>query len=312
MSTAFRNFFIVFIIFLLIFGIVAWQIVVPWIDENLLSDNDTEETSEVSEDASQSDVSDAGTEEQDGRKVSIAFVGMADKDYLADIFFIRIDEEKGVYLTTDIPFDTKVDNGGKYAPLYSYLYLRSPKEIMQTVPYLVGYDVDYYAVFDFAGLYEIISKLGSVSVTLENEIRVYNPDFMDEIQEYLDNDEPVPEAFYNVYGPGNVRVDDENLQIIWNYSENEGKNDFTLKNRIYEATFYALTKQSDLGADLSRFESIVSKSVATSLGSEAFEKYGDIMFANSHTFKNNGSLRILYIKSYAKMVEEIRAAMGDY
>lgn len=312
LSTAFRNFLIVFLLFLVIFGLLAWEVVVPYINTELLSDvdkgGDSEESVVTEESEVSNDIIDTGRD----RVVSIALIGMADEDYLADIFFIRIDEEKGIYLTTSIPYDAKVDNGGRSAPLYSYMYMRSIEDIVATVPYLVGYEIDYYAVFDYEGVYRIIREMGTVSVYFNREVKVYNPDFMDEIQEYLDNDEPVPDAYYDVYGPGDANVNVNNLEALWQYEPQQDDTDFSVKNSIYEAAFYALTKKSSLGANSEKYLGIMNKALSTTMDSEAFEEYGDIMFANGYLFKGNYSKKLSYNQTFTKMISKIREAMGDY
>lgn len=312
MSTAFRNFLIVFLLFLVIFGLVAWKVVVPYIDTELLSKVDKGEQNEESFVTEESDTSGEIIETGRNRDVSIAFVGMANEDYLAEIFFIRIDEEKGIYLTTSIPYDTKVDNGGKSAPLYSYMYMRSIEDILETVPYLVGYEIDYYAVFDYAGIYNIIKEIGTVSVSFDHEVKVYNHEFMDEIQECLDNEEIVPDAYYNVFGPGSANVSVNDLEALWEYEPQDNDTDFSVKNSIYESAFYALTKKSSLGANSEKFLDIMSKALSTTMDSEAFEKYGDIMFANGYLFKGNYSKKVLYNQTFTKMISKIREALGDY
>ena len=235
MSTAFRNFLIIFLIFLVVFGLVAWKVVVPYIDDVLLSETEKGGDAETSDVGEESDTSDVIIDSGRDRKVSLAFVGMANNEHIANIFFVRIDEKKGIYLTASVPFDAQVDNGGKSAPLYSYLYMRSTEDIMQTVPYLVGYEIDYYAAFDYSGLYEIVKELGTVTVSFPTAVKVYNPDFMDEIQDYLENDEPVPDAYYDTYGPGDANIDYKALELIWEYSPEGNDKDYTIKCSIYES-----------------------------------------------------------------------------
>lgn len=312
LSTAFRNFLIVFIIFLVAFGLVAWKVVVPYINTELLGEVDRGDDTDESEVTEESEVSNDIIESGRNRDVSIAFVGMANEDHLANIFFIRIDESKGIYLTTSIPYDTKVDNNGRSAPLYSYMYMRSNEDIVATIPYLVGYEIDYYAVFDYDGLYSIIKELGTVSVSFDTEVKVYNPDFMDEIQECLDNDEIVPDAYYNTFGPGSANVSASDLEALWEYEPNDNDTDFSVKCSIYESAFYALTKKSALGANSEKYLDIMNGALATTLGTEAFEEYGDIMFANGYLFKGNYSKKMLYNQTFTKMISKIREAMGDY
>lgn len=312
MSTAIRNFLIVFLLFLVIFGLVAWKVAVPYIDEVLLGEVDKgteEDTSQVLE---ESEVSGDVIESGRNRKLSLAFIGMANKEHIANIFFVRIDEEKGIYLTTSIPYDAAVDNGGKSAPLYSYLYMRTPEEIMNTVPYLVGYDIDYYAAFDYSGLYEAVNELGTVSVSLPVEIKVYNPDFMEEIQEYLDNGTDVPDAYYEKYGPGDANISADVLAMIWEYSSEGNDTDYSVKNSVCEAVFLAITKKSSLATDSEKYLDIMNGAISTTMGTEAFEEYGDIMFANGYLFKGNGSKKVLYNQTFSKMIVKIREAMGEY
>lgn len=312
MSTAFRNFLIVFLLFLVAFGLVAWKVVVPYINTELLGEVDRGEDNEESQLVEESDTSDTVIESGRNRDISIALIGMANEDYLADIFFIRIDEEKGIYLTTSIPYDTKVDNNGRSAPLYSYMYMRSIEDIVATVPYLVGYEIDYYAVFDYDGIRRIIKEMGTISVSFDTEVKVYNPDFMEEIQECLDNDEIVPDAYYDVYGPGSANVNVNNLEALWEYEPNDNDTDFSVKNSICESAFYALTKKSSLGTSSEKFLGIMGEALSTTMDSEAFEEYGDIMFANGYLFKGNYSKKLLYNQTFTKMISKIREAMGDY
>ncbi len=312
MSAAFRNFLIVFLLFLVIFGLLAWKVVVPYIDEVLLGEVNKGGDEEVSGVIAGPETSDDVIVSDRNRVVNIALVGMADEAHIADIFFIHIDEKKGVYFTTNVPFDTVVDNGGKTSPLYSYLRLRTPAEIMETVPYLVGYEMDYYGVFNYSGLRAIIEELGSITVSFDTEIKVYNPDFRDEVQSYLDRGEPVPDAYYDTFGPGDANVDVEHLEDIWNYESFDSEHDLSLKNSLFESAFYALTKRTALATDQEKYLDLMNTASSTTLGSEAFEEYSDIMFANGYLFKGNYSKKMLYNQSYSKMIVKIREALGDY
>lgn len=311
MSAAFRNFLIVFLLFLVIFGLLAWKVVVPYIDTELLGKIDKDGEEDTSQIVDGPEISDDGIISDRKREVNIAFVGMADDKHLADIFFIRIDEKKGVYFTTNIPYNTVVDNGGKTAPLYSYLRLHTPAEIMETVPYLVGYEVDYYAVFDQNGIRAIIEELGSITVSFETEVKVYNPDFIDEVNSYLDRGEPVPEAYYDTFGPGDANVDAAHFTDIWNY-KTEDETDYSIKNSLCESAFYALTKRTSLATDSEKYLDLMNTALSTTLGSEAFEEYSDIMFANGYLFKGNYSKKMLYNQTFSKMIVKIREALGDY
>ena len=312
MSTAIRNFLIVFLLFLVIFGLVAWKVAVPYIDEVLLGESNKGTDVEVSQVIEESETSGDSVETGRNRKLSLAFIGMANKEHVASIFFVRIDEEKGIYLTASIPYDAPVANGGKSAPLYSYLYMRTPEDIMNTVPYLVGYDIDYYAAFDYSGLYEVVKELGTVTVSLPTAIKVYNPDFMDEIQDYLDKDEPVPDAYCDIYGPGDANISHEVLSMIWDYNPENNENDYTIKNSLYESVFLALTKKTSLATNSEKYLEIMNNAMSTTMGTEAFEEYGDIMFANGYLFKGNGSKSIVYNQTFSKMIVKIREAMGEY
>ena len=312
MSAAFRNFLIIFLLFLLIFGLLAWKVVVPYIDTVLLGKVEKGGDDEISQVIDVSDTSDEVIDSGRERVVNIAFVGMANNEHLADVFFIHIDEKKGIYFTTSVPYNTVVDNSGKTAPLYSYLYLRTPEEIMETVPYLVGYEIDYYAVFDYSGLYALLEELGSVTVLFETEVKVYNPDFLDEVQSYLDSGETVPDAYYDTFGPGNANVDAAHLELLWNYQVNSNDTDYSIKNSIYESVFYALTKRTSLATDSEKYLKLMNTALTTTLGSEAFDEYSDIMFANGYLFKGNYSKKMLYNQTYSKMIVRIREALGDY
>lgn len=312
MSTAIRNFLIVFLLFLVIFGLVAWKVAVPYINESLLGEIDKGADNENSQLAEESENSGDIIETGKNRKLSVAFVGMANKEHVASIFFVRIDEEKGIYLTSSIPYDAPIANGGKAVPLYSYLYMRTPEDILNTVPYLVGYDIDYYAAFDYSGLYEVVKALGTVTVSLPTAIKVYNPDFMDEIQDYLAKDEPVPDAYCETYGPGDANISCEVLNMIWEYNPEGDETDYTIKNCLYESVFLAITKKTSLATNSEKYLEIMNSAISTTMGTEAFEEYGDLMFANGYLFKGNGSKRVLYNQTFSKMIVKIREAMGEY
>jgi len=312
LSAAFRNFLIVFLLFLVIFGLLAWKVVVPYIDDVLLGQIDKGGDEETSQTFDGQDTSGDTVVSDRNRVVNFAFIGMANSEHIADIFFVHIDEKKGIYFTTNVPYDTVVDNGGKTAPLYSYLRLRTPAEIIETVPYLVGYDIDYYAVFDFGGLRALVEEMGSITVSFETEVKVYNPDFIDEVQSYLDRGEPVPDAYYDTFGPGDANVDAEHLEAIWNYEVSDDDTDYSLKNSLYDSVFYALTKRTSLATDSEKYLDLMNTAVSTTLGSEAFEEYSDIMFANGYLFKGNYSKKMLYNQSFSKMIVKIREALGDY
>lgn len=309
-STAFRNFLIVFIIGLLGFGLLAWKVVVPYIDTELLGDISDGGPVHESADPSESDVSGDVSQDVRRRTVNIALIGKASDDYIAGIFFIHIDEEKGVYLTVNVPHDTVVNNAGHSVVLYSYLFGVGAAEMMQTVPYLVGYPVDYYAVFDYNGIEAILKRMGNVKMTLSTMVRVLNTaEFADEIQDYLDRGEEVPDAYYEVFEPGTVTLNKDNLYKFWNYEPGGNAGDFTVKDEVCAAVFRSLTSCSSLGADGNGFLELMAYAAEATLGSEAFTEYGDIMFANGYLLK---SVPVAYDQGYTSMVKKIREAVSDY
>ena len=90
MSTAIRNFLIVFLLFLVIFGLVAWKVAVPYIDEVLLGESDKGTDVDVSQVIEESETSGDSVETGRNRKLSLAFIGMANKEHVASIFFVEI------------------------------------------------------------------------------------------------------------------------------------------------------------------------------------------------------------------------------
>ncbi|MBR4852116.1 MAG: hypothetical protein IKV01_00785, partial [Clostridia bacterium] len=98
----------------------------------------------------------------------------------------------------------------------------------------------------------------------------------------------------------------------WDYNPENNENDYTIKNSLYESVFLALTKKTSLATNSEKYLEIMNNAMSTTMGTEAFEEYGDIMFANGYLFKGNGSKSIVYNQTFSKMIVKIREAMGEY
>lgn len=192
MSSAFRNFFITFVICLLVFGFLGLQFVYPWASEKFNFDDmgenssqapDEDVSNDTSEDTSSPTNNTHDSEFDENGDVFTAVVMCVDSEgkTLSCAFIdINAKSKKSVYCS--IPTSTKVENEiGVLVPFGDLIRTLTPDEICQVVSAMTGIEAKYCLRFDREGIKTIADLMPGSSIALNKDevINIRNPEYED-------------------------------------------------------------------------------------------------------------------------------------
>ncbi len=201
MTSAFKNFFITFIICLLVFGFLGFQYAYPWlqsfIDFSDMGKDTSEEVSEevsgdVSEESSVPVIEDNYDENGD---IFTAVILCADSHNRAlNIAFIDANGKTKQYIYCPILSSVKSTNEiGVNVPVGDLFSTMEPTEIAQCVSAMTGIQTDYCLRFSRDDLAIIASMIPGASVTLNEDITFINPGYKDYVPQA---GVPYPDDYY--------------------------------------------------------------------------------------------------------------------
>ena len=185
MSKGFRNFFITFILALIVFGFLAYKMVPAAVDFFLPSESGSESTtsdvsgteSDTSEVTSTPDVSLPPVEEIKGTTFTTLLLG---KDMYGNIdaaMLLKVNKETKTYLIVSIPTDMQLQIDGVNQKLKTLLRSRDIGFFTEKIYAITGLKIDYYAVFDVNGLIKAVDSLGSkLSYNIPRDMHYEDPD----------------------------------------------------------------------------------------------------------------------------------------
>ena len=280
MSSAFRNFFITFAIFLLIFGLVGWKLVYPAVADLVgLTGPGGIESGDESGDESEDTTSPGPINpNDDGDTFTAVIVGRAPDGLVASVIYLRINENTKRFTYCFIPPETQVGNSvGVDVPLKYLLPQLTGNDIMRKVSALTGMKVDYYINLGPEELEAVVSRLNEGKVFYSREIKFINPDFA-ELYDALSPGEPVPEEYYIVIPQGNNEMTTDLVHNIMIYNpRTDGTEYHVLIKELYEEVFLQFFVDSGTKKNSSALFSLLNE-VETNITPAVLDEYMDLIF----------------------------------
>lgn len=317
MTSAFKNFFITFIICLTVFGIVGFKYILPELATTVKGlFFDTEESSsqpEESKDGTE-DVSDTTSDEtpivpnydENGRIFTAVVLAVDSQNRAVDIVFIDANGKTKQYLYCPISPSTKTTNDiGVNVPVGDLFATLSLEEIAQCVSSMTGIQVDYCLKFTRDDLVNISSRMAGPYVKLGDDevVIMQNPEYEDFIPE---EGQEYPDDYYiTITNLDNNRVNlnatvSGKSQLEWLLEYNP-KTDGSEYNHYYSLINKALIQQYlDTEGDLS----VVINNCETNLSLEEANRLRDEIYAYNDYTRHEFD----YPSNWEKAVKEFQAA----
>lgn len=184
MAASLRNFFITFILSLLLFGGLAYAyygdlesvLPLPGNESNVSETDVSQETSDTSETSSRPPVVDPGDNGDGLGAINGLIVTKNAKGDVLSAQFLRINSENRRVISCDLSLQAGLYNEvGALVPLSDYLRLYSIGQAKQTICALTGYAADFYLVVTPDAIKSMVSNLEGVSLPLRQACRYPNP-----------------------------------------------------------------------------------------------------------------------------------------
>ena len=164
MKYSIRNFFLVFLMSIVIFSVIA-VFVVRYADgvmDGLPANRNTDDPNNpVYSLTSEDPLTDPQTKSND--TVTFLISGTDEMEGWADaLLLVRIDRETSLYTTVMIPANMRLFVGGSDRAIGSLITLDSPRFLKQKVGAITGIEVDHHINLDLQGFADLIDLVGGV------------------------------------------------------------------------------------------------------------------------------------------------------
>ncbi len=328
MASAFKNFFITFVICLLVFGFLGFtygktllnSFRMIDIDEQPDSSEDTSQTEseDTSSDVSQPEVSKpeepSNIVNPDG-DIFTAIVMLVDNtNRPIEMVFIDANAQTEKFIYCPIPVKTKVTNAiGVSMSADDLFSTLSDKEVLQCVSAMTGIETDYCLRFNRESLITVAEQIPGASVELNESITFVNPKY----EEYVpEPNTPFPDDYEifisNLDGRVllNERLNDKSkIQWLLEYApEGVELDDY---NTIYSAIGKALIRQFFEKEGSTKSSAVLSKIIKSCQTNLTVDKAGSHM--NSiFSYDDFDKREIPYPASRESAVKTLRAADGRF
>ncbi len=318
MSSAFKNFFITFMVCLLVFGFVGFKFVYPLLTD-VLSVDGGEESSDVSGSLSDAgDVSDTSESDTSGPVDSVF-----DPD--GDVFtcVITCEDNSGRVLASAfvdsnamtkrfvycrIPVNTSVYNqAGVLVPIADMFSKNSSTAVPDAATAMTGIETDYYLAVTRNTLPTLVSLMSGAYYDLNFDIKYVDPKYHNYVPEAGAD---LPEDYYVFIPQGRVTLDQSMLSKLLDYNPNLDGSEY---NTVYLSICRSLAEQffSSQAQNLKSTDKLARLLTAsrTNLTGDAVSKHLDTIFScNSFQRKT-----LDYpVNNWSKAVKLIREADGRY
>ncbi len=286
MTSAFKNFFITFVICLLLFGFLGFKFAMPFLTDLFdFSDMGNQSTtSDVSEEVSE-EVSESSTpviiedEYDENGDIFTAVIFCVDSNNRPiNTVFIDSNGKSKQFIYCPIPNTVKAPNEiGTIMPVGDLFTTLSPEGVVQSVSALTGIETKYCLKFTRDDLVAIASVIPGASFVLNEDIMFVNPAYADYVPVV---GVPYPDDYYisisNV--DGKVLLNEElsgKTKIEWLLEYNP--NPESEYNSIYSAISKALIKQffEQKGSTMS--SSVMAKVLGVCETNLTLDEAGDLL-----------------------------------
>ncbi|HBL85464.1 MAG: hypothetical protein A2Y17_06095 [Clostridiales bacterium GWF2_38_85] len=183
MSSGFRNFFITFVLALIVFGIGAYKIM-PAVIDFIIPPETSETESEVSETSSEpnsqaeSQTTSTNTSEPEVKGESFTSIILGKDLYgnIDAIMLIKVNKETKSYIISSIPADTMLQIDGANIRLRDLLKTRDISFYKDKITAITGLAVDYYAILDIEGLISMTDMLDGLYYNIPRDMFYEDPE----------------------------------------------------------------------------------------------------------------------------------------
>ena len=182
MSKGFRNFFITFVLSLIVFGFIAYKMVPDAVKFFLPDESGSESaTSEVSGDTSDvTSIPPTESQPSENIKGTTFTTLLLGKDMYGNIdaaMLLKVNKETKTYLIISIPTDMQLQIDGVNQKLKTLLNSRDIAFFSDKIYAITGLRINYYAIFDVNGLIRAVDSLGTnLSYNIPRDMRYEDPD----------------------------------------------------------------------------------------------------------------------------------------
>lgn len=327
MSSAFKNFFITFVVFLLVFGFLGFKYVYPLLS-GFVSFEDDEESTDVSSDGesqTENDVSysdDAPVDEQ-GDIFTALIMCEDDNGEVLAAAFVDANGMTKRFVYCSIPVTAKVYSANGYEQPISYAYSANGSvSIPDSVTSITGVQTDYFISINRTSLAVLVSQMSGAYYNLITDVIYIRPKYQ---EIFVDGQFPegvteYPDDYYVFIPAGRVELTEETLTDLLaynpkydpNYDPNSDGPDYNENERYLEICKSLLSQffneQSINMRDVSKLLTVVN-SARTNIRREDIELHLDTIFTyNTYQLKNC----TFYPNSWENTVKYIREADGRY
>jgi len=305
LSSAFRNFFITFIVSLLVFGFVGWKIVYPAlasITQSDISDIESDDTSDTESNDNSGDESEDVV--VDGKTMTAFMVGRAADGLAASIIYFRINEGARSFTYCYIPAETKVGNDvGEDVPLKYLLPRLEGERILSKASALTGMDVEFYTVLGMEELKAIVEQMNDPYIDISREIRYLDPEFEEEYEGVPGSE--IPEECYIVIPQGRNMLDGELVENLMNYNPNPDKSEYhVMTKQLYETVFTQFFTNSGTKNSTAPYKLWNHVRNVTNVSLADIDEYIDILF----TYDTYQLRQITYPNDWSRAVTMFKDA----
>ncbi len=321
LSSAFRNFFITFALCMLAFGLVGFKYIYPWIGDQILGD-DTSDNADVSDDIADvsGDTSDTesgnepvveqGYYNPDGDVFTAVIMCVDEKNCAVNCVFIDSNEKTKQFIYCPLSVETKrVNEIGVIVPLKNLFSVLTPEEICNNVTSMTGIDVDYCLIFDRTSLSAIASCVPNASISLGDDevIEIDNPAYKD----YVSVDGTYPADYRiqisNIDGKVNLNeVVSGKTKLEWllDYAP-QGKSYYSAISKALLSQFLADEKNCNNNEALA---TVINACKATNMTESDAKAHRETIFSLD-TFQRHN---VTYPANWETAVEMLRDLDGSY
>ena len=288
MISSMRNFFITFIIALIVFGVLAY-VFYPKL-EALLPTAEQEEESEPTGDFSGTESEQSITSgtidiSEPGGRVRGSVGGLLiyknDADEVVGVRYLRYNLDSEQVAVCEIPVTTTLYNDvGALVPISDMFGMVSGEQASEMIVALTGCDADFFITLSPDSLADMIAGMSAPYFNLKTEIDYKNP-------KYEDYDPPagtaLPADYYRHVDAGRVGLSKETLDIILEYYRLNASDGGQKMNSMLLTMYSMLMNQlvneqrTMLSADYARTIGLF-RHAETNLNEEFLGDYGEDLF----------------------------------
>lgn len=222
MTSSIRNFIVIFLVALLLFGAMGHYIVNNAIPALLNTDDSSE--AEASENASSDDSSDASGSASESSQGEIpsehsdytcVFLGTDVNGVLCSVNLAHVNDGYKTYVFSAIPPSIKVENKSGISPLADIYKRYGAIYTVQKLEAMTGFKIDHYAIVSASkttaepsdepsvtdyDLIKLFNEVGGISCSIKEDIVYTNPDYV------------MPETSESSAEPGESSADEPSLE----------------------------------------------------------------------------------------------------